>query len=61
MSGGQIAAVVAGALVTYIIAVTLINQLVTGTGTGDVLIQSLVPITASAGVVIWILMAFFKK
>ena len=60
MDIGGVVTTVVGALIAYIIATTLITSLITGTGTGDVLIQDIVPIVASAGVVIIILRQFLR-
>lgn len=43
MNVGQIVTTVVGALIAYIIASTLITQLITGTSAGDTLIQNVVP------------------
>jgi hypothetical protein len=47
-------------LVTYIVANTLIDQLVTGTGTGDTLITNLLPLAIAVGVVLAALTMFVK-
>jgi uncharacterized membrane protein YeaQ/YmgE (transglycosylase-associated protein family) len=47
-------------LVTYIVANTLIEQLVTGTGTGDTLITNLLPLAIAVGVVLAALTMFVK-
>lgn len=58
MNVGQVVTVVVGALITYIIATSLITTLITGTSAGDILIQNVVPIVAAAGAVIIILKQF---
>jgi sorbitol-specific phosphotransferase system component IIBC len=47
-------------IVVYIAASTLITTLITGTGTGDVLIQQLLPLSIAIGVVIAGLTMFVK-
>ena len=58
MNVGDVVTTVVGALIAYIIANTLITQLITGTSTGDLLIQQTVPIVAASGAVILILKKF---
>ena len=47
-------------LVAYIVSNQLISALVTGTSTGDLLIQSLVPISIAVAVVLVALGSFMK-
>ena len=46
---------VIGGIVVYIVANTLITSMITGTGTGDVLIQTIAPIVLAVMVVLIIL------
>lgn len=47
-------------IVVYIIANTMIGTLVKGTTTGDVLLQTLVPLAIAVGIVLAALGAFMK-
>ena len=58
MNVGRVVAAVVGSLIAYIIATELIDALVTGTSTGDVLISNTVPIVVAAGVLLVILKEF---
>ena len=58
MNIGSVVITVVGALIAYIIADTLITNLITGTSTGDILIQDIIPIVAASGAVIVILKKF---
>ena len=58
MNVGDVVTTVVGSLIAYIIANTLITQVITGTSTADVLIQQTVPIVAASGAVIIILKKF---
>jgi hypothetical protein len=48
-------------LVVYVVANELIGSLVTGTGTGDTLIQNLLPLAIAVGVVLAALTMFVKS
>jgi hypothetical protein len=48
-------------LVIYVVANELIGNLVTGTGTGDELIQNLLPLAIAVGVVLAALTMFVKS
>ena len=50
-----------GALISYLVLVTLITYIITGTGTGDLLIQNIAPIVAAACVLILIVTGFLGK
>ena len=50
-----------GALIAYYVGSILVTQLITGTSTGDTLIQNLVPITLAAVAVIIIISVGFSK
>jgi len=58
MNVGDVVTTVVGALIAYIIANAVITNLITGTSTGDLLIQQTVPIVAASGAVILILKKF---
>ena len=50
-----------GALIAYYVGSILVTQLITGTSTGDTLIQNLVPITLAAVAVIIIISVGFSR
>ena len=50
-----------GALIAYYVATIFTTTLITGTTTGDILIQNLVPITLAAVAVIIIITVVFSK
>ena len=58
MDVGDVVTTVVGALIAYIIANAVITNLITGSSTGDLLIQQTVPIVAASGAVILILKKF---
>jgi len=60
MDIGKVVAAIVGSVIAYVVAAELIDGLVTGTGTGDVLMQNTVPIVVAAGVLLLILKEFVR-
>ena len=58
MNISEVVITIVGALIAYIVATLLIDELIQGTAAGDKLIQSIVPIVAACGAVIVILRKF---
>jgi hypothetical protein len=56
----KILTTVASLLISYYITTLFVTSIITGTSTGDILIQTIAPIGAAAGVTIGLLIAFFR-